>query len=410
MHRILHGRSSDGALQQGQRGLPGDTSLPRLLQKHRDYRNPMGLPPLTVKQILQWADDHFAKVGEWPGERTGPVLSEPTERWDRIQWALQEGSRGLSGGMTIARLLAERRNIRNPKSEVPPLNVSQIARWAKQYHKRNGRWPTRTSGVIQGTNGESWSAVDNALKTGNRGFPGGSSLAKLLRDRFGVRNVRDLPELSERQILAWADAHFERLGRWPGSSSGIIEGAFGETWASVSSAPKRGTRGLSGGKTITQLLTEKRGVRNPKGLRTLNVEQILRWADDYFAEHGDWPRFKSGEIPGTNRENWSAVNSALVRGTRGLKKSSLAKLLAKHRGVRPKSRRMGSPLSESDILKWAKEHRRRTGRWPSKAGGKVIGSRVHLTWAVIDNALNSGLRGLPGGSTLSVFLAKYRDK
>jgi hypothetical protein len=65
---------------------------------------------------------------------------------------------------------------------------------------RTGDWPHRESGQIPGSLGEKWRRVDNALVYGLRGLPGGSSLAQLLAERRGVRNIRRLPRLTEEQI------------------------------------------------------------------------------------------------------------------------------------------------------------------------------------------------------------------
>src|SRR5271156_1195380 len=48
------------ALKHGRRGLPGSTSLSKLLAEHRGYRNIGNLPRLTVSQILRWADAFHA--------------------------------------------------------------------------------------------------------------------------------------------------------------------------------------------------------------------------------------------------------------------------------------------------------------------------------------------------------------
>jgi hypothetical protein len=66
-------------------------------------------PPLTVEQILAWADEHFARTGEWPDTVSGLVGATPGERWGNLNRALVLGLRGLPGGTTLARLLAARR-------------------------------------------------------------------------------------------------------------------------------------------------------------------------------------------------------------------------------------------------------------------------------------------------------------
>ena len=135
------------------------------------------------------------------------------------------------------------------------------------------------------------------------------------------------------QILSWADAHHQATGHWPNRNSGQVKGTA-ETWSRIHGVLINGLRGLSGGTTLAQLLTEYRGKRNTANLPTLTIEQILRWADAHQLATGKWPNAKSGRIEGAG-ENWSIVNDALRRGIRGLLGgSSLAKLRAEHRGKR----------------------------------------------------------------------------
>jgi hypothetical protein len=65
--------------------------------------------PLTVDQILAWADLHHARTGRWPGAASGPVLDAPGENWRAINSALWEGHRGLPRRQSLARLLGGRR-------------------------------------------------------------------------------------------------------------------------------------------------------------------------------------------------------------------------------------------------------------------------------------------------------------
>ena len=70
--------------------------------------------PLTEEQILAWADDHHEHTKSWPGPYFGPIQLAPDDTWKGIDHALRLGlMRGLSGGSSIARLLAEKRGVRN---------------------------------------------------------------------------------------------------------------------------------------------------------------------------------------------------------------------------------------------------------------------------------------------------------
>jgi hypothetical protein len=172
---------------------------------------------------------------------------------------------------------------------LPPLTEEQIVQLADAHYQATGSWPTADSGTIPNTGGEKWSAIDVALHAGARGLPGGSSLAKLLAEHRGVRNRKQLPPLTEEQILVWADAHHERTGTWPTSRSGPIPEAPGETWMAVQMALLKGLRGLPGGSSSPLLLAEKRGVQNAWNRPNLSLERIVAWADAHFEPTGQWP-------------------------------------------------------------------------------------------------------------------------
>jgi hypothetical protein len=76
------------------------------------------------------------------------------------------------------------------RSRKPPLTVAEILRWADAHRRRTGAWPGVTSGPVAGAPGETWPALDKALRRGGRGLPGGGSLARLLRRERGLPERR----------------------------------------------------------------------------------------------------------------------------------------------------------------------------------------------------------------------------
>lgn len=174
----------DQALRRGRRGLPRASSLAHLLAKERGVRNQTSRCQLTLRHILAWADAHKRQTGSWPTAGSGPITAAPGETWQAVNASLHRGHRGLSGGTTLARLLAEERGKRNRKN-LPRLTPQQIRAWAEAYRQPTGRWPTRRSGAIPEAPGETWSAVNAALMGGGRGLRGGSSLSRLLNSRRG---------------------------------------------------------------------------------------------------------------------------------------------------------------------------------------------------------------------------------
>jgi hypothetical protein len=363
------------------------------------------LPPLTEEEILRLADDYHSRTGAWPSCKSGSTTDIRGEKWWSIDNALRMGSRGLPGGSSLAKLLAEHRGVRNRKG-LPPLSEERILTWADAYHERTGEWPNGKSGIVAEAPGETWLAADMALRHGRRGLPGGSSLALLLAEKRGRRNLWSRPNPSYEQIVSWADAHHERTEKWPGIESGPVHEAPGETWCAINHALIKGSRGLPGGFSLAELLEVERGVRNRANLPPLTRKTIMKWATGFHQETGSWPTMLSGPIPEAPGDSWQTVDAALKHGRRGLRGgSSLARLLDEYG---KKRNHLALPrLSYKKILSWADAHFRRTGDWPNGEGGAVVDAPSER-WESIDNALRAGSRGLPGGSSLIRLLARKR--
>ncbi len=218
-------------------------------------------------------------------------------------------------------------------------------------------------------------------------------------ERVPNRTAVPKRQLTEEEVLSWAEAHHRRTGKWPTATAAPVEEAPELTWRGVDAALQYGGRGLPGGSSLARLLADRMGrkVRPPRP--PLTIEQILAWADAYRVENGRYPTVSSGPIPSTAGESWSGVDRALSQGLRGLPGGkSLARLLAEERGVSGSATR--APLSEEAIFNWAEAYYRKHGRWPTSSRGPVPDVPGE-TWSGVDRALQNGTRGLPGGSSLS---------
>jgi hypothetical protein len=309
---------------------------------------------LTVEQILAWADAHHQLTGRWPTVADGTVAEAPAEHWHSLNSALRFGLRGLPGDNSLARLLNQYR--RGERT----LTVEQILAWAEAHRERTGCWPTAASGPVTEAPTEHWGSLQSALRQGARGLPGGDSLARLL-DRHYSRT------LTVPLILAWADAHRTRTGRWPTPLSGPVVEAPGLTWAAVQGALRRGRRGLPGGSSLARLLRRHRGHK-----RRLTLKGILAWADSHHEQTGAWPTYQSGAVADAPGEHWGAIAGALRRGLRGLPGGdTLPRLLERRRGrqrwraERARAERPGLWTAEEDELVGTlpiQEAAERTGR------------------------------------------------
>jgi hypothetical protein len=133
-----------------------------------------------------------------------------------------------------------------------------------------------------------------------------------------------------------------------------------------------------------------------RSLPPLTEARVLRLADAHRRRTGCWPRIHSGPVEGLDGLTWRQVDAALRYGRRGLPGgSSLPQLLADRRGAHrwPDL----PPLSESDVVAWARAHHQTTGGWPTADTGTVTG-RSGETWRSLDMAIRQGRRGLSGGS------------
>jgi len=142
------------------------------------------------------------------------------------------------------------------------LTIEQILAWADVHHARTGHWPHAHAGMVQDALAETWAKIDKALNRGQRGLPPCESLAQLLARHRHVRNKQRLPRLNVKKVLAWADDHFRRTGKWPGQSSGPVAAAQGEKWANIDQALKKGLRGFRGGSSLALLLDKYRRCRS----------------------------------------------------------------------------------------------------------------------------------------------------
>ena len=422
----------NSALTVGRRGLPGGTSLARLLIEHRGPEASNRPSKMSVAQVLAWADAHHATTGRWPHSSTGAVAEAPHVTWAKIDRALYHGCRGLPAGASLPELLSKHRGVRN-HLRLPNLNLDQILTWIDAFYAVHHHWPVRESGLIDGTRDETWKVIDTALNRGCRGLPGGSSLRGLFkqyRDGAGApgskkwsweqeqvplkwpkRRARRpcCPRLTIGAILAWADAHHAATGNWPNEGSGRVTGApFALTWKTIQSALQNGGRGLPGGQSVRSVLVEHRNVGAGRKPRTLTVEQILAWADDYRSKNGRWPSSESGAVADAPGERWSAINSALRCGRYGLPGgTTLLGLIEEHRD--PDARLQSTRLTIDQVLDWMDGHLALTGRWPNAQAGRVHHGPPGLTWKSILQSLRAGHRGLPRGWTLARLRAEYRQ-
>ena len=72
--------------------------------EHREVRNHMALPHLTVNEVLKWSGEFKAATGNWPTVDSGNI-TDTDETWLGIDKALRKGVRGLAGVSSLVFLI-----------------------------------------------------------------------------------------------------------------------------------------------------------------------------------------------------------------------------------------------------------------------------------------------------------------
>jgi hypothetical protein len=55
--------------------------------------------PLSVTDILRWAEAYRGITGKWPTRESGDIIGAKFETWATVDTALRDGLRGLEGAV-----------------------------------------------------------------------------------------------------------------------------------------------------------------------------------------------------------------------------------------------------------------------------------------------------------------------
>ena len=154
------------------------------------------------------------------------------------------------------------------------------------------------------------------------------------------------------------------------------ESANGEEEARLNENNLRTKRGNPWTARRVESFCHRRGIRLIDLRTSYSLREVLAWADAFHKRAGHWPKVNSGPIEEVPGKTWWDLNDALRRGHWGLPAGrSLAVILQDERGVRNHSH--VPPLTEEIILRWAREHLKRTGNLPRRDSGPVLDTKLY---------------------------------
>lgn len=290
------------------------------------------------------------------------------------------------------------------------LSEELICSWIKKYiDKHNKKKPTQKSGVVEFVEndyqGITWLDINNCLKKGLRGLPGGITLPAFIEKKFGMKGRKvSTFRLSEELICSWIKKHIDThdKDKKPTKRSGIIEFAegdyYGLTWGSVDSALHRGSKGLQGGTSLADLIEKNFGIINPKSIPVLSEEKILYHAKKFKDKHGRKPHCNDGDVDGVENLTWRNIDGHLRQ-----RESSLSKFLEKKLGIKAKNTPQEPPLPL--IQEWIKKYFEKHKKIPSALSQNKVefaeGIHKGITWGTVHSEVKKGRCGLPKGTSLA---------
>lgn len=185
----------DRRLRDGQCGLPGGSSLSMFIEQHFGIRDQVNVPEIPLTLIHNWVQSHLDKYKSKPIAKSGKVDfargAYQNISWHSVNQALKAGKCGLPVGTTLSSFIQFEFGIKNPK-RAEPIPEEKVVLWIQKFIEKNNRKPKVNDGVIEFAedqfSGLKWRLLNNYLSKGGRGFPGGSSLAKLIEKKIRYQN------------------------------------------------------------------------------------------------------------------------------------------------------------------------------------------------------------------------------
>ncbi len=252
-----------------------------------DYERNRKTPRMVLNEdiILNHILVHLKQHQHWPlGGWQGTIEGLPGEKWQTWNSALIGGTRGLSGGSSIWKLIK-----------------NFIVHEAQNYKEVHGFLPGKNAGELIGRPDVTWDLVDKATSYSHKGdlhtlyTEGG-----LIKKRRGKKIIG---ELSPEIIMHHAVEHLKETWHWPDEYNLTpIPGLWsdyghrnGEYWNVWDMRLWQGGRGLPGGsalyRTIWDWVTER--------------------AHQFQEEHGYPPNAGSGAVDGHPGISWDLVDHGL---------------------------------------------------------------------------------------------------
>ena len=206
-----------------------------------------------------------------------------------------------------------------------PLNEEVILKWCDDFFSKKNEYPiarkylkdlkTAFNYKIEGT---SLRAVDSAFYGGYRGLKNYGGLKKFLIHHKRITDDEVKIELSENIIVNLIKNYFSVHKKYPSAHSGQIN--KNTNWNQINTAGRLGLRGLKKGTTLAFIISKYFKPDEINWLVTNYTKNDIKiWIQEYFDEHGDYPKVSGKERVNKKRPKWVQIDKSLVNGRKDKK-------------------------------------------------------------------------------------------
>jgi hypothetical protein len=324
-------RGVNSSLREGCRGLPGGSSLARFLVEHGFDEDK---PDITDAELETACRAFHTEHGTYPKVDSGDCSryfgwAEGTDTWRNVNACIRNGIRGLGSlNERSLYLFCQRLGIADVKPKFTDVSLKSAC---LAYHAEHGTYPKEDSGDCSKHFGwsdgtDTWANVNSSIANGSRGLESlkGSSLYLFCQD-LGIATVK--PDFTPDLVEKACRTYFEEHGKHPRTKREDCSRYFGrpdgtETWLGVDGCIREGNRGLKSlkGSSLYQFCQDI-GIATVKP--DLTVDGLEKACRAFHAEHGTYPKVKSGDCSRyfgrpDGIDTWMNVNACINHGNRGL--------------------------------------------------------------------------------------------
>jgi hypothetical protein len=235
-------------LTDGRRGLPGGSTLAKEIEA---VRREMGLKPPepTRELVLKAIEEYRDETGGYPIQQTRGEIPTLGMSWMVLAKRLRAGL--LGGGVTLVGLIEEVRTHRGELApgKKPKLTLAMVHEAIRAFYREHGRRPTTLKDERPCRLGLAWRTLNNAIKLGQRGLPGGTTLLEECEVALGPAAFGVKPTLTIEAVHEAIRAFYREHGERPMTKTQLPCG-LGIAWSTLQNCLAHGERGLPGGSSL----------------------------------------------------------------------------------------------------------------------------------------------------------------